>query len=108
MPRACYLLQIRSTQSETLNEQVIGRIRRNPCLVDFDDFSKEQQQKIMKAYIDGVVQQDTKEIEFVKRNHSLEIETTKLKNKVPMKIKNISKIVLKDVGIENIFELKQK
>jgi type III restriction enzyme len=34
IPRACALFQIRDTDSKTLSEQVLGRIRRNPILKD--------------------------------------------------------------------------
>ena len=53
IPRACMLFQIRETHSEQLDEQVIGRIRRNPILNDFDSYSKESQDLALKAYLWG-------------------------------------------------------
>lgn len=37
IPRACILLQISEVNSETLNEQTVGRIRRNPLILNLDD-----------------------------------------------------------------------
>ena len=36
IPRACMLYQVRDTQSKQLDEQVMGRVRRNPRLLDFE------------------------------------------------------------------------
>lgn len=36
MPRACMLYQVRDSKSKQLDEQVIGRVRRNPCLTYFE------------------------------------------------------------------------
>jgi type III restriction enzyme len=38
IPRACALFQIRDTESGTLDEQVLGRIRRNPILKDWEEY----------------------------------------------------------------------
>ena len=37
IPRACMLYQVRDTQSKQLDEQVMGRVRRNPRLLDFEN-----------------------------------------------------------------------
>lgn len=41
IPRACMLYQVRETKSEQLDEQVIGRVRRNPRLLDFETLDEE-------------------------------------------------------------------
>ena len=35
IPRACMLYQVRDTESKILDEQVVGRVRRNPILVNY-------------------------------------------------------------------------
>lgn len=54
IPRACMLYQMRDSQSKQLDEQVMGRVRRNPRLLDFESLSQAQRELISKAYIYGV------------------------------------------------------
>ncbi|WP_104687480.1 DEAD/DEAH box helicase [Helicobacter acinonychis] len=54
IPRACVLYQVRDTHSVTLDEQVIGRVRRNPYLKEFDKLDKNTQEHFSKAYVYGV------------------------------------------------------
>lgn len=54
IPRACMLYQMRDSQSSQLDEQVMGRVRRNPRLLDFESLSQAQRELISKAYIYGV------------------------------------------------------
>lgn len=54
IPRACMLYQVRDTESKTLDEQVVGRVRRNPILVNYENYSKEVQNLVKKAYVYGV------------------------------------------------------
>ncbi len=109
IPRACYLLQIRKTQSETLDEQVIGRIRRNPLLKDWDDIDPKFKTNLLTAYINGVEQQETRKVEYVKRIKNIEIQTTILKDKKPLSFKNINKSEFKkyEGELKNIFKLKE-
>lgn len=51
IPRACMLYQVRDVQSPTLGEQVIGRVRRNPRLLDYESLSAEAQELAMTAWI---------------------------------------------------------
>ncbi len=53
IPRACMLCQIRDTQSKQLDEQVIGRVRRNPRLSDFETLTNEAKQLAMTAWVWG-------------------------------------------------------
>ncbi len=53
IPRACMLYQIRDSKSEQLNEQVIGRVRRNPRLIDFETLSLKAQELAMTAWVWG-------------------------------------------------------
>lgn len=54
IPRACMLYQMRDSKSSQLDEQVMGRVRRNPRLLDFERLSDAQRELISKAYIYGV------------------------------------------------------
>ncbi len=54
IPRACMLFQIRDSKSKQLDEQVLGRIRRNPRLLDFDKLSDIDQKRITTAYVWGM------------------------------------------------------
>ena len=54
IPRACMLYQMRDSKSSQLDEQVMGRVRRNPRLLDFETLSEAQRELISKAYIYGV------------------------------------------------------
>lgn len=53
IPRACMLCQVRESASEQLDEQVIGRVRRNPRLLDYENLSPKAQELAMKAWIWG-------------------------------------------------------
>jgi type III restriction enzyme len=59
IPRACMLYQVRKTQSETLDEQVMGRVRRNPRLMDFEKLSPAAQKLASTAWVWGVLPKDT-------------------------------------------------
>lgn len=54
IPRACMLYQVRDTQSVQLDEQVVGRVRRNPRLLDFEKLTPEAQKLASTAWIWGV------------------------------------------------------
>ena len=56
--RACMLYQVRDSRSKQLDEQVIGRVRRNPRLLDFETLDKESQELISTAYVWGVKKTD--------------------------------------------------
>lgn len=58
IPRACMLYQIRDSKSKQLDEQVIGRVRRNPRLLDYECLNKAQQEIINKAYVYGIKPQN--------------------------------------------------
>lgn len=58
IPRACMLYQIRDSKSKQLDEQVMGRVRRNPRLLDFESLSEDEQKLAMTAWIWGIVPED--------------------------------------------------
>ena len=86
IPRACMLYQIRDSKSKQLDEQVMGRVRRNPRLLDYENLSEEAQELATTAWIWGLqpegaiknfsvkLQGDNSEVE-----NNVRIKTTRLK-----------------------------
>ena len=54
IPRACMLYQARNSRSKQLDEQVIGRVRRNPRLLDFETLSDKAKSLATTAWVWGV------------------------------------------------------
>ncbi|MDR3111919.1 MAG: DEAD/DEAH box helicase family protein [Elusimicrobiota bacterium] len=85
IPRACMLFQIRDTKSKQLDEQVIGRVRRNPRLLDFETLDKSAQDLAMTAWVWGVTTEQHRKVYTVELKESanviknIKIQTTKLK-----------------------------
>lgn len=88
IPRACMLCQVRKTMSDQLDEQVIGRVRRNPRLLDFENLSSKAQHLATTAWIWGTHPKEKKKNYKVKLIQSLkneiqnsfQVKTTKLSN----------------------------
>ena len=55
IPRACMLYQIRDSKSKQLDEQVMGRVRRNPRLLDFETLSLYAKELACTAWIWGII-----------------------------------------------------
>jgi type III restriction enzyme len=66
IPRACMLYQVRDTQSKQLDEQVMGRVRRNPRLLDYERLSDEAQELASTAWVWGIKPENMKLITPVK------------------------------------------
>lgn len=86
IPRACMLYQMRITQSKQLDEQVVGRVRRNPRLMDFERLSDKAQELAMKAWVWGKKEIPAKQIitatlfeEPSDITDNIKIRTTRLK-----------------------------
>lgn len=54
IPRACMLFQVRDTTSKQLDEQVMGRVRRNPRLKDYEKLSSKAQELASTAWVWGM------------------------------------------------------
>lgn len=86
IPRACMLYQVRDTQSKQLDEQVMGRVRRNPRLLDFETLSEEAQTLAMTAWVWGVKPDTMKKTQQVRLwetprvdvRRCIEVTTTRL------------------------------
>lgn len=86
IPRACMLYQFRNTESEQLNEQVLGRVRRNPRLLDFEKLSDEAKELAMTAWVWGLRKKDEVKIRYTRLfeepsdiTDNLMLKTTRLK-----------------------------
>jgi len=66
IPRACMLYQVRDTQSKQLDEQVMGRVRRNPRLLDYEMLSPEAQELASTAWVWGIKPDNLKKVTPVK------------------------------------------
>jgi len=90
IPRANMLFQIRDSQSKQLDEQIIGRVRRNPMLLDFDTVTDLKDQKLLTtAYVWGIKEKS-------KESSSVEVM---LKGNVPDDILNISNEIQKEIKL---------
>ncbi len=118
IPRACMLFQIRDTQSKQLDEQVIGRVRRNPLLMDFDRAHEEEWDFALKAYVWGIKDNSKKKRQAISLKNTLppvsdeiRVKTTLLKDVEEEKheIKSIIESVIEDeesvVTSKSIFDL---
>lgn len=81
IPRACMLFQMRDSKSKQLDEQVMGRVRRNPRLLDFESLSEDAQKLAMTAWIWGIVPEDPRKSFGVKLWQDSEIITDEIKIK---------------------------
>ena len=66
IPRACMLYQARNSRSKQLDEQVMGRVRRNPRLLDYELLSEEGKKLATTAWVWGVIDNDTRKAYAVK------------------------------------------
>ena len=113
IPRACMLYQKRDVQSNQLNEQVIGRVRRNPRLLDFETLDEDSQNLAMNAYVWADYEKDQSiknvEIKSVKNVASeFKIKTTRLRNLKTKKNFDLEKIINNNKNIEkydSIFDI---
>lgn len=86
IPRACMLYQVRETKSEQLDEQVIGRVRRNPRLLDFETLDMEAKELAMTSWVWGNQPEKCKKVRGVKLfdeptdiTNNVKIKTTRIK-----------------------------
>ncbi|MBP5503317.1 MAG: DEAD/DEAH box helicase family protein [Bacteroidales bacterium] len=100
IPRACMLYQVRDTKSRQLDEQVMGRVRRNPRLVDFETLSSEAQSLAMTAWIWGIEPKDSKKSRQVRLfgdiddiPQAIRIKTTHLKTLTERKDFDVDKFI---------------
>lgn len=113
IPRACMLYQVRDTTSKQLDEQVMGRVRRNPRLIDFENLSEEAQKLALTAWVWGIQPIEGKKSRQVKLfgdekwiPNSIKIKTTRLIPPTERVSIDVSKLLAKnDITHSSIFEL---
>lgn len=116
IPRACMLYQVRDTKSKQLDEQVMGRVRRNPRLTDFEKLMPEAQNLAMTAWIWGIEPKDARKTRQVRLYggetdipQAIRIKTTRLKPLTERKDFNVARFVAEksqnDATHTSIFDL---
>lgn len=66
IPRACMLYQARNSRSNQLDEQVVGRVRRNPRLLDYEILSDDGKKLATTAWVWGVIDNNIQKAYAVK------------------------------------------
>lgn len=113
IPRACMLYQIRDSQSKQLDEQVMGRVRRNPRLIDYEDLSEEAQELATTAWIWGLKPEGQDKVYAVKLQgeeiaNEIKVKTTRLKGlteKIGFNVDTYLADKEKKLAGKNLFEL---
>lgn len=118
IPRACMLYQVRDTQSKQLDEQVMGRVRRTPRLLNFETLSDKAKQLATTAWVWGIAPESIKRIRPVKLvggkdevKNALQIKTIRIKPLTKRKDFNIEEFLNKQKPInanESLFTLQRK
>lgn len=118
IPRACMLYQMRNSQSKQLDEQVMGRVRRNPRLLDFETLSSEAQKLAMTAWIWGIIPEEKAKVFEVRLwdepqdiTNQVKLRTTRLKpltKKEGFNLEIFLENQAKTSSYSNIFELYRK
>ncbi len=79
IPRACMLYQVRDSNSEVLDDQVVGRVRRNPKLTTFDELDEKTQQLAMESWVYGVKDKNKRESRAISVVDSSITDSVKIK-----------------------------
>ncbi|MDR3327004.1 MAG: DEAD/DEAH box helicase family protein, partial [Prevotellaceae bacterium] len=115
IPRACMLYQLRDSQSKQLDEQVMGRVRRNPCLLNFENLSPEAQELAMTAWVWGIKPESANKTYGVKlfdepsdTTDNIKVKITKIKPLTQKADFDLQKILKPLTTHKSIFELGRK
>lgn len=118
IPRACMLYQARNSRSKQLDEQVMGRVRRNPRLLDYETLSDEGKKLAAMAWVWGVVDNDTRRAYAVKLyddqkdiTDEVKIKTTVIRSLSENTSFNINQFLddrVPKITHKSIFELNRK
>lgn len=116
IPRACMLYQVRDSQSKQMDEQVIGRVRRNPILLNWELFDEEAHKLALTCWIWGIVDSKLRNFKKVtiKSKKNFEIKTTKI-NSITKQVGynfdqhiSVAKSKTNGLNVESIFNLSKK
>ncbi len=99
MPRACMLYQVRDSKSKQLDEQVIGRVRRNPCLTYFEKLNPNEQNIFSKAYVYGIKPQEMNNKKIITKLRGINFIAG---NEIVKEFRPFKIIELKEVPLNNI------
>lgn len=118
IPRACMLYQVRDTQSKQLDEQVMGRVRRNPRLKDYETLSDEEKELATTAWIWGIKPESANKQHEVRLfadgkyvAENIRLQTIKLQNLTEKNDFDLNSFIANkkdEITHENIFTLYQK
>jgi type III restriction enzyme len=118
IPRACMLYQIRDSKSKQLSEQVLGRVRRNPRLLDFEKLDDVQKELATTAWVWGLKPNDVGGMTEVRLHGGgsaiqleLQMKTTRLVDITERKEFDIEEFLSKEKDLleaPSIFELYKK
>ena len=80
IPRACMLYQVRDSQSTQMDEQVIGRVRRNPILLNWNQFDEEAHKLALTSWVWGIVDSNLRKFKKVTviKERNINVKTTSL------------------------------
>lgn len=80
IPRACMLYQVRDSQSAQMDEQVIGRVRRNPILLNWDQFDEDAHKLALTSWVWGIVDSNLRKFKKVSviKDRNINVKTTSL------------------------------
>lgn len=104
IPRACMLYQVRDTQSKQLDEQVMGRVRRNPRLLDFERLPKDAQDLASTAWIWGIKPKEAGLPKQVNLFSNYDIEKEIRVTPTKLKVETINN----DIDVKSILEDKKE
>ena len=109
----CMLFQIKDTENNNLNEQVYGRIRRNPILTTWEQYDDDTQNLALKCWVWGLLGKNQREFKKVKLNpqYNISFQTTKLndlRNNPDFNLESFIKNKKQKSSTESIFSLYKK
>lgn len=118
IPRACMLYQIRDSKSKQLDEQVLGRVRRNPRLLDFERLTDEQKELATTAWVWGIKpdsMQARRQVNLFGNatdiQSNIRLKSTRLENltsKMNFNIEHFIEVQPESLESSSIFELYKK
>lgn len=113
IPRACMLYQVRDSKSKMMDEQVVGRVRRNPILVNWEQYDEEAHELALTSWVWGLIDQNMRKFKKVNliEEKNIEVKTTKLNSLEKNDGFDLTSFINKKPFIYNtisIFDLKRK
>ena len=105
IPRACMLFQIRDSKSKQLDEQVLGRVRRNPLLLDFENIDSQDKPFLTTAYVWGLKDRKNTSSVQVKLKGAEPFDIAQIKNQIQEEIKVMTTRIKDLTAIQNEFNI---